>query len=356
MAEQNLNNSALPVGEERNFIGRTDVLGKIYGILSGDRPDRINAIVLWGVPYIGKTTIIQQLIKDLSEKRKCSFLDYNLKSKKVSSPNIKGLEPYRPLLESFFADPLSISDQMSDLLPPNTDLFLIFKEFDALDTSQYNDKNLSDFGKAIRHERLKFIFVVDRQPNEDTCPLLKDIQICHVSCLSRKKADQLVHFSADSLVWDQHSLDRIWSLTCGHPYLIQHICAVIMNQINQDTVKPADIDTAIPDTLRRIDGAMRKIWKKLTDAEQRIAYILANSSVSLETLSNATKLPDNDLKDALQILQKWGLVKQTDNKRYYFQTELIGQWVEQLDEIETKDILIAIMVGFFVIFILFYFL
>ncbi len=374
--EQNLHNS---VSEAQNIIGRTDILEKIHGLLSASET---NAVALYGSPHIGKTSVLYKLLKYLPEKGRYHLFYHNLKDKSNFYPKAEG-GPDQSLLKNFSMDKLSIPflDQLSNPLAPGISLILLFDEFNTLYTSQYDDTVIFSLKKVLEYdgsdvkvvmngieqvcqydkEQVKFIIAVDRKPDEAAYTLIKDVDNCHISYLTRDETDQLVWFADQSgyLVWNQDILDLIWGLTGGHPYLIQHLCAVITEQAKQNKVEHTGkvviswdmVKLAVPEILRRSDSAMRRIWEQLSHIDRKVAQVLVKeTSVPPKELHSAINLPKNEVDSAIQRLQSWDLVKLTD-KSYHFQTELMRQWFSDQPKTDKKGRNVFKFIAIFFVFL-----
>jgi len=235
----------------RTFIGRTDILEKIYKVLYGYET---NKIVLYGSPYIGKTSILLELLKRLPEVGAYSPLYINLKDKKIKF----GIGLDESVIDNFSVDDLPSSlDRLLDTIPPNSDLILLMDGYDD-----------EVFEGVIRRDQvqLQFIFVVDSKPGNNICPLLKNIESHQITCLNEEDTGKFVK-SKDSSLNQQDLLDQIWMWTGGHPFLIQELCAVIE--------KPEDdIKSVISEILEHINGnKMERICKESFPDEREIELI-----------------------------------------------------------------------------------
>jgi WD40 repeat protein/tetratricopeptide (TPR) repeat protein len=375
-----------PVGGTKTFIGREELLAHALTVFTDSK---MNTIVLYGQRRTGKTSIIQELRQRLPKVGSYVSIYFNLEDRanlpiervlsdlaKAIIHEISDTSPRMTVLEKLTQPLLSketfqfkFLPQALDALLPNS-LVVLFDEFDVLGDSQLDQAAQMFFPylhqlMTLDQQRLQFVFAIGRQ-FEDWPNLMEDIfreaELLRVSTLTHKETVGLVRLSEEnkSLVWHKTAIERVWELTSGHPYLTQQLCAVVWDNIHQNTDKqseqvpgvlPEMVDAAISKLFERSTSALEWLWNGLPPAARFVASVLAEAEsdvVSQEELE--TTLQDHgvqvimrQLRDAPQTLKEWDVIEEVD-EGYRFRVELLRQWLvrhkqlarvrEELEKIE----------------------
>ncbi|MDM8563017.1 tetratricopeptide repeat protein, partial [Candidatus Marithioploca araucensis] len=230
-------------------------------------------------------------------------------------------------------------------------LVLLFDEFDALD-----DPNLKETSDAFFHyvhgllpinpERLSFVFVIGRNINDlhdVASALCKDVNdTIHVSLLDHEDTVKLIRFSVknNTLLWSDKTIEKVWQLTHGHPYLTQSLCKTIWNSLyDENPKKPPivtlnDIENAISNALKSSHSALDWLWKGLQSPERVVVSTLAKAGEGIITeaqlqnllIENGIQRVLQKLEQAPQILKNWDIIE-PDDGGYCFRVELFRQWI-----------------------------
>ncbi len=373
-----------PVGDSPAFIGRADVLREVLRIL---RRPQDNAIVLYGQRRIGKTSILQHLAAQLPHEGPYHPVYFDLQDKtdwsldrvlrELARTVTHALEQSSPdgstgLATVLRLDPETgprrewLSAALGDL-PEGSSLVLLFDEFDVLADPQKEQAAAAFFPYlrgllADAPGRLQLVFVIGRNVDDlDTIALslFKGTPYQRVSLLSREDTTALVHFSEanDSLIWINGSAERVWQLTCGHPFLTQQLCSHIWERAYDEepdeppTVSPTDVDAAVSDALGASRNTLEWLWDGLPPAERVVAAALAEAGpgpITQEQLEqllreSGVRVVIRELQNAPHLLQEWDLIEPTAGG-YRFRVELLRCWIakhkplkrvqEELDRIE----------------------
>ena len=373
-----------PVGDSPAFIGRADVLREVLRIL---RRSQDNAIVLYGQRRIGKTSILQHLAAQLPHEGPYHPVYFDLQDKtdwpldrvlrELGRTVTHALEQPSPdgstgLATVLRLDPETgprrewLSAALGDL-PEGSSLVLLFDEFDVLADPQKEQAAAAFFPYlrgllADAPGRLQFVFVIGRNVDDlDTIALslFKGTPYQRVSLLSREDTTALVHFSEanDSLIWINGSAERVWQLTCGHPFLTQQLCSHIWERAYDEepdeppTVTPTDVGAAVSDALGASRNTLEWLWDGLPPAERVVAAALAEAGpgpITQEQLEqllreSGVRVVIRELQNAPHLLQEWDLIEPTAGG-YRFRVELLRCWIaahkplkrvqEELDRIE----------------------
>ena len=373
-----------PVGDSPAFIGRADVLREVLRIL---RRSQDNAIVLYGQRRIGKTSILEHLAAQLPREGPYCPVYFDLQDKtdwpldrvlrelartiacalgqpapggSIELAEVLRLDPEAGFRREWL--PAVLGD-----LAEGSSLVLLFDEFDVLADPQKEQAAAAFFpylrGLLVDDPgRLQFIFVIGRNVDDlDTIALslFKGTPYQRVSLLSQEDTAELVRLSEanDTLRWFNGAAERVWQLTCGHPFLTQQLCSHVWERTYDGdpgelpTVTPEDVDAAVPDALEASRNTLEWLWDGLPPAERVVAAALAEAGPNpitregLEQLlrESGVRVVIRELQNAPQLLQEWDLIEPIVGG-YRFRVELLRRWIaehkplkrvqEELDRIE----------------------
>ena len=351
-----------PVGDTSAFVGRTDMLRQVLHILS--RP-KDNAIILYGQRRIGKTSILQHLAAQLPGEGPYLPVEFDLENKAEwplgrllqdlactiadalgqPDPDL-GSQPETALRQEWLPTVL-------DDLPNGSSLVLLFDEFDVLAGSERKEPARAFFSYlhtllSVDPGRLQFVFVIGRNVDDldsIALSLFKSVHARRVSLLGRNDTGVLVRLSEanGTLDWSDEAEERVWVLTCGHPYLTQQLCSHVWHRAYDEegvesngppSVAATDVDAAVPDALEASRNMLEWLWDGLPPAERVVASVLAEAGPGLidwekleELLSESgVRVVIRELQIAPQLLQEWDLIEPVENA-YRFRVELLRRWI-----------------------------
>lgn len=197
----------------------------------------------------------------------------------------------------------------------------------------------------INKKRLNIIFVIGRKVDElsnITISRFGKIPAQQVSLLKHDDIVKLVRLSETnkSLSWSNDTVEAVWQLTSGHPFLTQCLCYHIWERLCRQasdeppTVTLKDVQEAIPDTLIFSRNALESLWRGLPSAAQVVASALAEAGgmykADLNNLlsQGSVQRVIRELNDAPRLLTDWDLIEEIDGN-YRFRVELIRRWVAE---------------------------
>jgi tetratricopeptide (TPR) repeat protein len=362
-----------PVGDSPAFFGRADVLSEVLRVLH--HPQN-NAIVLYGQRRIGKTSILQELETKLPHEGAYFLILFDLQNK-ATCPLAEVLEELAYKISEALKQEepnlgkkpeIAFRQWLSTVLPTDTSLVLLFDEFDALEDHKAKQASTTFFPYLqellnVDPKHLNFVFVIGRKIDDlkNTLSLLKEVTTTkRISLLEHQDTVKLIRFSENnnSLYWSNDAIEKIWQLTNGHPYLTQHLCSRVWENIDKNksdeapTVNDNDVEAAIVDTLANSRSALEWLWDGLPPAERVVASALAEAGAGeitekqLKNLlrENGLQVFISKLQDAPRVLQEWDLIEQVKGGSYHFRVELLRRWItdykplhsvqEELDRIQ----------------------
>jgi tetratricopeptide (TPR) repeat protein len=366
-----------PLGNEKGFFGRQDTLKWVSQELHNPAT---NALVLAGQRRIGKTTILLQLERNLSSD---VFLPlyFNLQDKATLPlgcvlADLAGRVARR--INWQLPDPDAFDDQghffqcsflprLYQVLESRRPVFLL-DEFDVLDEPTKEElseaaaaKALFPFLRRVMAEDLRpaFVFAVGRQAEDlsvNFAVTFKTSLRRDVWVLDRASAESLVRQAETNgtLRFTDRALERILSLTSGHPYMTQLLCQRTWERVYSNNpselpqVDAPEVEAAIPDALDTGQQAFIWLWDGLRPAEKVYASALAEAAGENETIAegqvirvlatHAARLRTREVELAPRDLVKRWILEGSAQQGYRFAVELIRQWVRRNKPLrEVKD-------------------
>ncbi len=349
------------VGNRSAFVGRDDILNNVLTVVR----DQNNAIVLYGQRRIGKTSVLQVLETQLSEEEACLpvFFDFQDKAQlpveqllgELAYKISDGLNQATPNLG---ADPSAtffkwLAAKLNNLPTDISKLVLLFDEFDVLADPESAQAGASWFPELhkllnINKKCLNIIFVIGRKVDElsnVTIALFGNIAAQQVSLLKHDDIVKLTRLSETnkSLYWSNDTVEAVWQLTSGHPFLTQCLCYHVWERLccrqtsdEPPIVRLTDVPEAIPDTLIFSRNTLESLWRGLPSAAQIVASALAGagaggmSKAELDNLlsKGGVQKVIRELNEAPCLLVNWDIIEEIDGS-YRFRVELIRCWVAE---------------------------
>jgi len=350
-----------PVGDSPAFIGRADVLREVLRVL---RRPQDNAIVLYGQRRIGKTSILQHLKAQLLQASPYRPVYFDLQDKAAWPLGQVLRDLARTIAHTLGqpdpdlgADPETAFRQewlpaTLNTLASTSSLTLLLDEFDVLSDAKAEQAAAAFFPylrdlMASNPQRLKFVFVIGRNVNDLTniaLSLFKGIPAQRVSLLSQADTADLARLSQKNgtLNWPDDAVERVWSLSHGHPFLTHQLCSHVWERIYDDrpsslpTVNPARVDVIIPAAMEASDNLMEWLWDGLPPAERVVASALAEAGpgpTSWEELEqllreSGVRVIIRELQNTPQLLQDWDFIEPADGG-YCFRVEFLRRWIAE---------------------------
>jgi hypothetical protein len=333
-----------PVGGGDAFVGRADVLRDVARVL---RSPSENALVLYGQRRIGKTSILQELMARLPELGPYQPVYFDLQGKAVAS--------LREVLAQL-AIPWGIPTEGDFLpqvlahMPSETSLVILLDEYGLLDNraGAQADESMFIYLRdllTLNPKRLQFIFVSGQRPEDMpslALSIFKGIKSRPVSLLSKQETFDLIRLGQknNSLHWPTESMELVYELTGGHPFLTQQLCQEVWEQAYYDTpaeaptIIPRNVEEAIPYAMRSSANALEWVWDGLGPAERVVASALARVGPGRATQAqfsrglheSGVRVLIGPLQDAVHILSEWDLIDLGDSV-YRFKVELLRRWI-----------------------------
>lgn len=353
-----------------HFFGRQNELEVIEAEL-GIRG--LSLLVLFGQRRIGKTSLLLQLQKRLSQesffsvyfdlqdqvRRPQSMVLYDLANSMIQrsknrslhiDPNHfdnEGIYFRNNFLEGFLAK-----------LPKHQRLVFLFDEFEAL--GEYETEKLTNesagrlFFQNLRQvlaisPRIASVIVVGRHWDDlsrDYTSLFKGAIKRDLWVLDQTSAEELIRQAEQdgSLSFKDDAIKKILKITSRHPYLLQLICQRIWQNahLRKPNISPVisiqDVDKAIPDVIE-MGGAFQWWWDGLSPAERICTAAMAEKIEESTPISNdevikilndvTPRLRTPEISFAPRDLVKRKVLVLTDDTKYVFSVDLFRRWIKQ---------------------------
>ena len=346
-----------PLTGSHGFFGRKEIIQLVRETFSLPRQ---NVIVLYGQRRTGKTSLLHQLKSRLSDAFRLVVFDLQGRARhnlprvlydlaQAISRSI-GL-PAPPETQFVNADGFhsGFLPQALDQLG-HTRLLLLFDEFDVLgdeplDNGAASESLFPHLQTLMAQEpRLGFVFVVGRRIDELPVhyrTIFKQAVFQKLSYLRRDEAMELItQPAADILDYQPASVDAIFDLTAGHPYLTQLVCHVLFNRLQRDgvsTVSSADVECVIEEALEVGTGALDWFWEGLPRSERIVLAAIAQITSRdrpateeqiLQVLHEyRIRLLGTELTNAPQRLVDWEIIEPVGHDGFRCTVELARRWI-----------------------------
>jgi photosystem II stability/assembly factor-like uncharacterized protein len=294
-----------PITTRELFFGRDDIFRSIKEALIDREQD--NLIILYGQRRIGKTSILNQVGHRLSEQYITVLID--LQSVPSDSPGgflqeiasaiqqalqgDRSVQVELPSRDQFLADPQHAFDR--DFLIRvegalgDRYLILMFDEAQLIREKAQHGPWEGDafdyfFNSIRQHARLGLIFSIESEGKiiDQEFPSLSAAGVRKkVGFLNRDEAVKLVVQPVQEvLTYDPEAVERILSLTSGHPYYIQLLCHTLFaycQRVNTKTVTLTDVEAVLPEVIERSGSDSQFLWHNSTPEEKFVLAALAQA-------------------------------------------------------------------------------
>lgn len=349
-----------------NFFGRDDILDWVAQEL---RNPGTSAIVLFGQRRIGKTTLLLRLRDSLPKDEFLPvFFDLQDQARRSLGQVLGDLA--ESMADALNLEPPAAMDERGrafrrDFLPKflaalkqgQRPVFLL-DEFDVLDATagelpdEAAANSLFPFLRQLMtdYPALAFIFVAGRNPQDlslDFAATFKASLVQELWVLDDDSARRLIRQAEanGTLRFTEGAVERILSLTHGHPYLTQLLCQRIWERAyaakpqSAPQIYDADVEAALEDAMRIGAAALDWLWQGLSSAERIYAAALAETSTANEPIAedqviavlseHASRLRTREVELAPRDLVKRRILEEVETRQYRFAIELLRRWVRQ---------------------------
>ena len=373
------------------FFGRRDVFDWISKNIYGKTQK--NILVFHGERRMGKTSILLQLqegelgeelrknkvpalcpvhfdLQRINDRSTYLFL-HSISSTiaervTIQYPSLRN-KVQVPLTTDFKQVPFATFEKfISDVctLLKDSLLVLMLDEYERLDqlvAKKYVTSNIYSQIRWLMQHQPKMTFILAGAHeigdlSEEYRGIIQSIaQIREVSFMDEADSKDLIKKPIEGKVTiEDHAVDELWSSTHGHPYLLQHLCHDLIEDMNKrgegNFISKGHVQKMIEKFSRQRAGYLNELWQNFTEANQAIMFMLAESQVAHGKGFSQYKLSEHlsafneiQISDTLTHLIKRGLVEKTPAIQSNSEPEfthtilLFARWIQCNIPIELKS-------------------
>jgi hypothetical protein len=360
-----------PVTGEEMFFGRESVFAFVRQALTGQHRD--NVIVLYGQRRTGKTSALYQMRRHLDARYLCIFID-------LHGLAINGIDGFlwdlantivRALRKDYQIDlpPLKRGDFAPDaraafeneFLPQvwqaigDRHILLMLDEVMRLQEQIEAGKLDKSVFEYLRHlmqhaEQLNFLFSLGSglEEMEKEYAFLFSVGLYRkISFLTRDAATALIAQPVkDYYKLEPSAIDRILSVTSGHPYFTQLLCHSLFNQWLQHRrtlIRVDDVNVVLSEVVERGLAVLKQVWDDSTPGERSVLAAMAaamgkrSHPIGLAEIDRAwanleVVIPENEKARAMRSLIARDVIIGED--KYQFAIDLQRLWVQKYEKLE----------------------
>ena len=360
-----------PVTGEAMFFGRENIFAFVRQALTGQHRD--NVIVLYGQRRTGKTSALYQMHRHLDARYLCIFVDlhglalngvdgflWDLANTIVRALRKEHQIDLPPLKRSeFMAEPRATFE--NEFLPQvwnaigDRHILLMLDEVIRLQEQIEAGKLDKSVFEYLRHlmqhsDRLNFLFALGSglEEMEKEYAFLFSVGLYRkISFLTRDAATALITQPVkDYYQLEPSTVDRIFSITSGHPYFTQLLCHSLFNQWLQQHRSPVRVDDVNP-VLSEVDerglAVLKQVWDDSTPGERAVLAAMTaamgkrSHPIGLAEIDRAwanldVVIPENEKARAMRSLIARDVIIGED--KYQFAIELQRMWIQKYEKLE----------------------
>ena len=352
-----------PPVEGQLFAGREDILRQLKQLWAGGQ--NLNSVVLYGHRRMGKTSILKNINQRLAGNVTLVYtnlqglgdIQYGISEVllAIGSDIARTLKIEPPKFENLLKfSEITFKNFLQDALDtiPHQGLIIALDEFEILEELIKKNKITDTFLGVFRtwtqlSPRLGFVFAglhtLKEKVGDYDQPFFSSFIPKRVSFLDKSSTYYLLAEPNQDfpLTYTRETLDRIYELTYGQPFLVQLIGFQMVSRYNkllqrptppQNTLTLEDLEVVLNDEFFQqgsyyFDG----IWKQAAEGaagQQEILKALAPHQDGLiqAELLKITQLTQKQLEEALKTLDNHDVIQQIDG-RFKIVVELFRRWL-----------------------------
>ena len=350
------------------FKGRESLFRQLESGLGGNTGER-TTFVLYGQRRAGKSSALMQLPRRLGSRMIPAFLD--LQSEKLGgAKNVAGMlrgiadevreEAMRhrgvrlPIIEraALADDPFPAFgrwlDQTETALGDRT-LLLCLDEFEALEGAisqgRLDKRILSTIRNIVQHRQQVAVLLSGSHQIKELPPhwasALITTTTLPISFLEETDARELIERPVVGFpeIYRSDAVDRIIEMTHCQPYLVQLMCALLVERMNtarrmppESYITKEDVEAVIPLVLKRGENYFIDLWRTQTGGETARRVLAAMARVTGERISSkAARRIERDefaLKEAIDTLLRREIIER-EGDDYQIIVPLVAAYVRR---------------------------
>jgi hypothetical protein len=360
-----------PVTGEEMFFGRENVFAFVRQALTGQHRD--NVIVLYGQRRTGKTSALYQMHRHLDSRYLCIFVDLHglaingvdgflwdiantivralRKEHQIELPALKRdefMQDGRAAFENEFLPQVwnAIGDRHILLM-----LDEAIRLQEQIDAGKLDKSVFEYLRHLMQHsDRLNFLFSLGSglEEMEKEYAFMFSVGLYRkISFLTLDAATALITQPVkDYYKLEPSTVDRIFSVTSGHPYFTQLLCHGLFNrwlQLRRPLLRSDDVNALLDEVVERGLAVLKQVWDDSTPGEKAVLAGLStamgkrNHPIGLAEVDRVwgaldVVVPDNEKAKAVRSLVARDVIFGED--KYQFAVELQRLWIQKYEKLE----------------------
>jgi AAA+ ATPase superfamily predicted ATPase len=344
------------------LVGREDIMNQLSELWLMGRA--VQSVVLYGHRRMGKTSILRNVRSHIGASVRLAYINLLLLSNPQGEADVlmficdeiqqvTGIEP--PPTSDFAAFPENTCRRYIQQVCNRSDnqkLIIALDEFEQIENFIKAGKISPDFLQFLRglvqlSPKIAFVFAGLHTLEEMTAdyfhPFFASVIPIRIGFLSRGSTRQLLANPDPDFLLDYkpETLDAIYDLTAGQPYLTQLVGFQLVRHYNNQVFErgrprdpvftTTDLQTVIedPEFFDRGRYYFTGIWQQAAQNiphQQAILKAIAPNGLTLSELSDRTNLAPAELEPALMMLDRHDVIA-CKGDRYHIAVELFRHWV-----------------------------
>ncbi|MDJ1169215.1 ATP-binding protein [Roseofilum sp. BLCC_M154] len=346
----------------KRFVGREDIMRKLEE--TWVMAEQLESVVLFGHRRMGKTSILRNVSTALGSRVKLAYVNLQGLGNdlaeiliEISYEISEVLEISSPNDDDFFKLPYPTFRRYLVKIEKQLDqnkLIIALDEFETIEhliNEGKIDPGFMQFLRTSIQQSPNIAFVLaglhtlDEMTEDYFQPFFASVIPIQVGFMTKGSTSVILANPEDedfSLDYQRETIDEIYNLTHGQPYLVNLIGFQLVSRYNAQVFEEgysrdpqftlADLNAVINGVLEQGRGYFTGVWKQATQGEpgqQEVLCALAPYPTGLdrETLSQTTNLDLKALDAALTCLEKHDVVIE-QNGKFRIIVELFRRWVE----------------------------
>lgn len=318
---------------ENMFAGRDrEIRQLVTSIRSG------SSVSIAGGRKIGKTSILQKMLRTLDDSSLEFFPIY------ISFESVRSYREFFRVVDVYWerydvelpleADPEAVPNRLRQTVLekartlPDKKLVLLFDEVDLLLEFDINNSELlfKAFRALAQEGTCAFVFtgekLLHKQSANPTSPLFNFCTRMTLGYLEQTAMEKLIfepmRFMGVDFEDSHKIMEEIWTLSSGHPNIVQWICSHIVEQLDKESVRTIRMDhvVAVRNSTSFQDTYIDTIWGRAEPLERAITLVMPLRPFTSSEVERALSAVDIhpspvEIKNALDNLVLFSILTQT---------------------------------------------
>lgn len=331
------------------------------------QPGNFQPVLLYGQRHIGKTSIVFSM--RAASQNKYIVLYINLKHlgidvsvsklftaicKEIEYSTLSNSVDYLELVQSPYITFTGYTRHVCEELGATSPLVIVLDEIDHFETvsNAYNTQNntlkfLWETSQTIPN--LGFVFITSKTPLEIykqySNPFGTGLSPIQVGCITKDETYSLLQEPTDTFLpyYLDETIAQIYTMTSGHPYLIQIIAHSLIEEYNRQIQGPSERGPIfraedlrdirrLPQFQRRLQRYSENVWNEVTSDDKLSGIALLYIALNEDNILDAEVSQFSTHAEQTRKLEMHNVVaKQShdDEERWKIRMPLFEEWVRE---------------------------